>query len=434
MNLLSIAGSDPSSGAGIQSDVRTFTTLGNFPFTVITAITSQNTRKFGKVESVSSKMIKNQIDAIFSDFKIDAIKIGMVYDSPTIKILSKKLSRLNIPIILDPVLKSTTGGVLLKKDALNDYKKFLLPIGFIITPNLLEASILSGIKIKNSQDLKKSVLKIKKFGAKNIVVTGIDFEKNVISDCVFNGKKMNMISGKLYKQINHGSGCNFSAALTVAIAKGKNVFEAAKFAKKFTYESIKNSKKIGKGITITNSVKKPDKNIQLLEEAINDFTNIKKIYSLIPECQTNFVFSKNKIKSIKDILGVSGRIVKAGKEVIVAGTLRYGGSKHVGSALLEINKKFPQIKSAVNIKYDSKLIKLCKKKSFIVQSYDRKKEPTRIKRKENSSISWGIKNSLKNSSIPPDVIYHKGDFGKEPMIMVFGNDPSKVVEKIAKIL
>ena len=94
MNLLSIAGSDPSSGAGIQSDVKTFTSLGTHAFTVITSITSQNTKKFGKVEPVSSKMIKNQIDSIFSDFKIDAIKIGMVYDSTTIKAIHSKISKI----------------------------------------------------------------------------------------------------------------------------------------------------------------------------------------------------------------------------------------------------------------------------------------------------------------------------------------------------
>ncbi len=434
MNLLSIAGSDPSSGAGIQSDVKTFTSLGTHAFTVITSITSQNTTKFGKVEPVSSKMIKNQIDSIFSDFKIDAIKIGMVYDSTTIKAIYSKISKIGIPIVLDPVLKSTTGGILLKKNALYDYIKYLLPIAFIITPNFSEASILSGIKIKNKQDLNKSALKIKKFGVKNVIITGTNFEKNKISDFVLDGKKSYSISGKMLKLINHGSGCNFSAALTVAIARGNTLHKAVKFAKKYTHNSIKNSKKIGRGVTITYSTSKFDENKKILEDAINDFKNLKKIYSIIPECQTNFVYSKKKIRSTKDVLGISGRIVKAGKDIVIAGSLQYGGSKHVGSALLEINKKFPQTRSAVNVKYNSDLVKRCKKKSLVVQSYDRNKEPNKVKRKENASISWGIKQAIKNSVKPPDIIYHKGDFGKEPMIMIFGNNPLEVVEKVAKIL
>lgn len=434
MNILSIAGSDPSSGSGIQSDVKTFTSLDAYAFTAITSITSQNTRKFGMVEPVSSRMIKNQINSIFSDFKIDAVKIGMVYNSSTIKAIYSKLSKIKIPIILDPVLKSTTGGILLKKDALGDYKKFLIPIAFVITPNVPEASILSGIKIKNKQDLFKSALKIKKLGVKNVVITGSTFEKNKISDFVLDGKKNYSISGKKLKQINHGSGCNFSAALTVAIARENSLHGALKFAKKYTYDSIKYAQKIGKGIAITHSLSKFDENKKILEDGINDFKNLKKIYSVIPECQTNFVYSKKKIKSLKDVVGVSGRIVKAGKDVVLAGNLQYGGSKHVGSALLEINRKFPKTRSAVNIKYNSDLVKRCRKKSLVVQNYDRKNEPSKVKRKENSSISWGIKQAIKNSVKAPDIIYHKGDLGKESMIMIFGNNPNEVVEKVAKIL
>jgi hydroxymethylpyrimidine kinase / phosphomethylpyrimidine kinase / thiamine-phosphate diphosphorylase len=434
MNLLSIAGSDPSSGAGIQSDIKTFTSLGSYALTVITSVTSQNTTKFGNIKPISSKMITNQIDSIFSDFKIDAIKIGMVYNTSTIQAIFLKLSKTDTPIILDPIIKSTTGGRLIKKDALGHYKKYLIPIAHTITPNISEASTLAGINIKNNKDLLRSAIKIQDLGVKNVVITGVPFKQGEISDFVLEDSKQYFISGKKLDKMNHGSGCNFSSALTVAIASGKNLRNAVKFAKKFTYNSIKNSKKIGKGIPITHYTRKSDSNRKILEEAINDFQNFKNIYSIIPECQTNFVYAKEKIKTIKDILGVSGRIVKTGKDVVVAGGLEYGGSKHVASALLEVSKKFPQMRSAVNVKYDPILIDTCLKKGLLVKSYDRSKEPPNVKRKENKSISWGIKQSIKNSNIPPDIIFHKGDVGKEPMIMIFGRDPKGVIEKISKIM
>ena len=434
MNLLSIAGSDPSSGAGIQSDVKTITSLGGNALTVITSITSQNTSKFNKVEPVSPKMIKSQIDSIFSDFKIDAIKIGMVYSSEIIKVIYSKLSKIKIPIILDPVIESTTGGVLLKKDAVKDYIKFLIPLAYVITPNLSEASYLSRIKIKNKEDLLKSALKLKKMGAQNVIITGVNFEKNSMLDFILEEKKNYSNSGKKLGQINHGSGCNFSSALAIQIARGNSLQKASNFAKKYTFDSIKNSKKIGKGIPITHAKRKIDENKKILEEGIESFKNLKKIYSLIPECQTNFVYSKRKIRTSKDVLGVSGRIVKAGKELVVAGTLEYGGSKHVGSALIAVNRKFPEIRSAINIKYNSKLISSFRKKSLIVKNYNRDLEPKKLKQKENSSISWGINQAIKNSIKPPDIIYHKGDLGKEPMIMIFGITPNEVVRKIAKVL
>ena len=123
MNILSIAGSEPSSGAGIQNDIKTFSSLGVYGLVVITAITSQNTKKFSLVEKVSTEMIKSQLRSVLSDFKIDIIKIGMVYSSDVIKTIYFSLQNVKIPIVLDPVIESTTGGILLQKEVLYDFKK-----------------------------------------------------------------------------------------------------------------------------------------------------------------------------------------------------------------------------------------------------------------------------------------------------------------------
>jgi hydroxymethylpyrimidine/phosphomethylpyrimidine kinase len=432
MNVLSIGGSDPSSGAGIQGDVRTFTSLGAHGLTVVTAITSQNTVKFSKTEQVSSSMIKDQLDAVFSDFVVDAIKIGMVYKRSVIKDIYSELKNVKAPIILDPVIRSTTNGNLIEKNALNAYKKLLVPLAFVITPNVSEAKKLTGFKISTKNDALKCALKIRELGAKNVVITGNQFEKGRVDDFVLENTIHYSISGKKLQIVNHGSGCNYSASLAVAIAAGKPLQEAVKFAKNYSYNSIKNSKKIGKGILITNFKKSEIE--KSLSNSILDFKNLKNIYSLIPECQTNFVYSKPHPKSIRDILGISGRIVRAGKSVNVAGNLEYGASIHVASAILAVTKKFPLIRSALNLKYDSKIIKKFRDSDLTVLSYDRTKEPSHIKRKENSSILWGMKNSIKTTIIPPDIIFHKGDFGKEPMIIVFGKSPSEVIKKISSIL
>ena len=123
MNILSIGGSDPSSGAGIQSDIKTFSNHNVYGFTAVTAITSQNTRKVTSIEPVSTKSLRAQLDSILSDFHIDAIKIGMVYNSQIIKVIHSKLKSIKVPIVVDPIIKSTTGAILLKKSALYDYKK-----------------------------------------------------------------------------------------------------------------------------------------------------------------------------------------------------------------------------------------------------------------------------------------------------------------------
>ncbi len=424
MNILTIGGSDSSSGAGIQSDIRTFSDFGVYGFTVITAITSQNTTDVSNIEPVSVKSLKSQLDSILSDFHIDAIKIGMVYNSVIIKVIHSKLCNCHVPIIVDPIIKSTTGVTLLKKNALNNYKKMIIPLAHVITPNKYEAKILSGVT-----NMREAAKKIQKFGAESVIITGASTSKGKISDFILEKDREYKVTGKIIPVRNHGSGCNYSASIAVSLAKQNPLRYAVTTAKNYVYNSIKNSKNIGKGVRITHQKVSTEK-MELLE-SINNFKQIKNVHKIIPECQTNFVFAKKKSKTLRDVLGVSGRLVKSGKEVITAGEIIYGGSHHVGTAVIEVNKKFPNIRSGINIKFNSKIISKAKRCGLTTLNYDRNKESKKSKQKEGLSIKWGINFALKTKS--PDIIYHKGDIGKEPMILVFGETPDDVIRKISKI-
>jgi hydroxymethylpyrimidine/phosphomethylpyrimidine kinase len=267
-------------------------------------------------------------------------------------------------------------------------------------------------------------------GSKNIVITGLELKKKIVSDFIM-AEKPEFLEKRKIKTITHGSGCNYSASMLFSMVQGRSILESAKFAQKFTWDSIKNAQQFGKGVVITHRDQDP---IRFeLSNAIDRFTKIQKIYQRIPECQTNFVFSKKNPKSIKDILGISGRIVKNGVNVTKIGGLEYGGSKHVAMAALIMNKKFPAIRSALNLKFQKETIDKLNKNEFIVKNYDRTKEPKSIKNKEGSSIEWGINKAIKDSKIPPDAIFHKGDFGKEPMIIIFGTSPNTIIEKISSV-
>ena len=424
MNVLSIGGSDTSSGAGIQSDIKTFENHGVYGFTVITAITSQNTNKITEILPIPSRTVKSQLKSILDDFQIDAIKIGMVYNSNVIKAIHEIIKKVKCPIVVDPIIKSTTGTILLKKSAMNDFKKMIIPLATIITPNKKEAKILS-----EQNSIVNAAKKIQEMGAENVIITGSDETQNEINDFVLEENVSYNLKGKKIKIINHGSGCNYSASITASLAMNKTVHDCALFAKEYVFHSIKDSKSLGKGINITFTEKLHIE--KELSNSIVTFQNIKNISNLIPECQTNFVFSRINPKKTTDVLGISGRLVKSGKEVIQAGNIIFGGSQHVATAVLEVSKKFPDIRSAINIKYETKLIDKAKKKGLRVTNYDRSKESRSSKKKENSSIAWGVSSCLKSG--PPDIIYHKGDMGKEPMIIIFGNDPSEVIKKILLI-
>jgi hydroxymethylpyrimidine/phosphomethylpyrimidine kinase len=254
-----------------------------------------------------------------------------------------------------------------------------------------------------------------------------------VIDVFLEDKKFSIFSHVRMKFESHGGGCTFSAALCANVARGMKLSEAVDLARLFTLESIRNATKVGQGIAITRQLEANTTEAQL-SNAISEFCKIESIYQYIPECQTNFVYSSSNPKTLRDVIGLEGRIVKTGNRVAVAGHLKYGGSKHVASAVLQMMQKFPYIRSSLNIKYSDKIIKKAISKGLKASSYDRSKEPRVIREKEGSTMSWGIREAVTNLKTPPDIIFHKGGFGKEAMILIFGKSPIDVLGKILKIV
>jgi len=441
---LTIAGSDSSSGAGIQADIKTFSSLEVYGCTVITAITAQNTCGISSVEKVSPKMVKDQIQAILNDSKVDAIKIGMVYDKDIIVVVHDELKKCNTPIVLDPVFEAGAGGKLIRNEAFENFERLLIPLSELITPNIKEAVSLCNNKIQNENDMVDALYKIKKMGAKNVIIKGGHFpnsDKKSVTDFLLTDKNNKAIKFS-HPRINiseiHGAGCNFSSAVTAYLARGYRIEEACDISNKFIYESIKNTIKIGNGLLVVNPIFQLTKNakrynvIEELQFAVNCLEKEPKVFRLIPETQMNFVYAIDNARNLSDVAGVVGRLVRVEDSVRASSSVKCGASKHVGSALLRYLEKNPKYRSAINIKCDKKLIKICKS-LFKVSNYDRKNEPKNIKKQEGMSINWGIDYALKKNPVS-DCIYHDGDIGKEPMIILFGKNPSDILLKLKKIV
>jgi len=439
---LTIAGSDSSGGAGIQADIKTMSALGVYSCTVITAITAQNTLNVDHILPLSADIIKKQIMSVLSDIPIHAIKIGMVYNNEIITTVSDILKNSKIPIVLDPIISAGTGARLLEQEFLSDLKIKLLPICDVVTPNIHEAEKLSGIKIKNENDIKKTALKIQKLGAKNVVVKGGHFKNNdeVIVDTVLNDRgKFALIKNPRMKIVEtHGSGCNFSAALTAFLAMKFPMVMACLMANKYVHNSIVNTVKIGKGIPVNNPISLMYeescryKVIEELANAVDQLTSIKNFEKLIPESQSNIVYAIPNANNIDDVAGVNGRIVKAGDRSVPTSGIKFGASRHVASSILEYMKTNQLVRAALNIKNEKRILDKCNR-LFRVTHYERKWEPKTIKNREGKSISWGVSTALSKNP-DADIIYHTGDIGKEPMIIIFGQNPQEVVDKVKSIL
>lgn len=249
--VLTIAGSDSGGGAGIQADLKTFSALGTFGMSVITAITAQNTKAVTAVEDVSVGMVAAQLDAVFDDLFPDAVKIGMVSNIEIIRTIADKLDEYKMTtVVVDPVMVSKSGCNLMRPDARNVLIDKLVSRALVLTPNVPEAEVLTGMKITTPADMQAAAEKLYKHGAKNVVIKGghrLDIGGKSI-DVLFAGRQSIELIDTRYDTTNtHGTGCTFSSAIAALLARGLSVVDAVKGAKQFISRAIENSLTIGQG-------------------------------------------------------------------------------------------------------------------------------------------------------------------------------------------
>ncbi|MBW1919693.1 MAG: bifunctional hydroxymethylpyrimidine kinase/phosphomethylpyrimidine kinase [Deltaproteobacteria bacterium] len=245
--VLAVGGSDSSGGAGIQADIRTITSLGAHAFTAATAVTAQNSRGVLVIHRVPARVVLEQIQAVLHDLAPDAVKIGMLLSGTTAREVARVVKRNKLScVVLDPVLRASTGKALLEPAALSVLKKELLPVVSVVTPNLDEAQALSGKRVKNLKDMEEASKFIKGMGP-DVVITGGHLSKECV-DLFYDGKEFHRFrSSKIRTKYTHGTGCVFSSALATFLALGYNTFSSAKKAHDFTRQAIKEGYPSGRG-------------------------------------------------------------------------------------------------------------------------------------------------------------------------------------------
>ena len=247
--ILIIAGSDSSGGAGIQADIKTVTSLGSYALTAITAVTIQNTKGVKSVIAIRPNEIKNQIIYSAKDIKPDAIKIGMLHSKLVIKKVLESLNKLNIKkIVLDPVMIAKGGAKLIDNEAIIFLKKNLLNKVSLITPNIPEAEVLTGIKIKNKEDMIFAANKLINFGVKNVLIKGGHLNTEKVDDVFLNRSDFKIFTSKRFKTKNtHGTGCTLSSAVATFFSCGKSIKKACELGIKYVNSAILTNPKYGKG-------------------------------------------------------------------------------------------------------------------------------------------------------------------------------------------
>ncbi|MFN4045915.1 MAG: bifunctional hydroxymethylpyrimidine kinase/phosphomethylpyrimidine kinase [Acidilobaceae archaeon] len=442
---LTIAGSDSGGGAGIQADLKTFAVMGVHGMSAITSITAQNTREVRAIHDIPPEVVAAQIEAVADDIGVDAAKTGMLSNSSIIRAVARTVDKYGFPLVVDPVMIAKSGAPLLREDSVEALVGEMVPRATVITPNRMEAERLTGLTIRALSDAREAArIIVEELGAEASVVKGGHLEGSESVDVLYyKGGFYEFKAPRISKKTDHGTGCAFSAAIAAGLAKGRDVVEAVRVAKQFITMAVDYGLELGGGHGPVNpvawmAIPAERYNVLLeLEGAVEILkSNSRVVAKLIPEVQTNIVMALPKpyARTPLDVAGIPGRIGRFKDTITIPGKPEFGASSHVARAVLVAMDFDPEIRSAINIKYDDEVREAVERLGYTWSYYDRREEPEEVRRIEGATIPWGMRVAIERAGGKvPDVIYDYGAHGKEPITKIFGKNAREVAEKTVKI-
>ncbi len=438
--VLSIAGFDPTSGAGVVSDVKTIEALGGYGLAVVTCIAIQDTRGVVKILPLDPQDVAMQIDVIVNDVAVDGVKVGALPNEYVIDVVADRVSKLGVPLVLDPVLAPTKGPRFLEGPGIEALRERLLPIATLVTPNVKEAEELLGKTIDSEEKLVEAARAIvEELGTKAALIKGFKCRGEVLDALYVDDGTQRIFSRKDLGFDVHGLGCVLSSAIATYLAMGMKLIEAVEKGIEYAIYVARTSLHIGSGRPCPNHLAKLKRDSYVL----NSLKSIKEalallernsdvVANLVPEVGMNIVEAPPYplATSIEDCVGVEGRIHKVGTRIKPCGCIWMGVSSHVARAILEAQKLDPSIRACANIKPFNGIEEIAKELGLEIVFVDRREEPKEIKEVEGASIPWIVREAYRIKGAIPDVIYDRGDVGKEPMARVFGKSAVEVAKKI----
>jgi hydroxymethylpyrimidine/phosphomethylpyrimidine kinase len=436
---LTIAGSDSGGGAGVQADIKTFGAFNVFGTTVIAGITAQNSSGVRRTFDVPPDAVAAQLSAVLSDQRPAAVKTGMLCNEAIVEVVISQLRRRRpANLVVDPVIHSTSGVALLTERGVVALRKQLLPLALLVTPNISEAEILSGIRLRQPADRIKVARAILKLGVRSVLIKG-GHARGAPEDFYFDGKRTELFGGeRLGDGEFHGTGCVLSAAITAGLALGKKPIEAIRDAKRFIIFAIRRAVTTGRGnpsvdpLAVVRDGGARWDLFQRVSAALDRFKTAR-IGDLIPEVQSNLGVGLEGAEVWDDVIAVPGRIIRLDDDAVTVAPPRFGASRHVANIVLTVMRHNPTLRAVMNIRYTPEILQACRSLRFKIGSFDRSEEPQRVKRKEGSSLEWGTDHAILRYGSVPDIIYDLGGMGKEEMVRVMAPDVETLVERVMAI-
>jgi len=446
--VLVIAGSDSSGGAGLQADLKALDHLGVHGAAAVTCVTSQSSTRVATVYPLSAGAVVDQATEVLRDMHISAVKCGVLYSEEVVRAVADLVVDRNLRAVVDPVLAATSGGRLAHDGVAAAYMRFLVPEAWCVTPNAHEAQALVGRPASLPGGAARAARRLVDAGAASAVVKGghLRRSRSVVDTIAYRaGRKVRverLASPRLPGEL-HGAGCHFASLMAGVAAHGRDPAQSFRVAHRLVQAMVARSERPGRGPRFLRTppqrfVVEPQKAparasmAWALAESLLELGAVLRPHHLA-EVGLNFGYATWGARRAGDVCAVDGRVVVSEGRAVLAGPIRFGGSRHVARILLACQREAPTLRAALNLRPPDGLERRAGRARLELAAFDRADEP-RSRARKSSTMSWGTREALRRSRRLPDLIADGGADGKEPMVRVLGKDPADVVAKVAKLL
>jgi hydroxymethylpyrimidine/phosphomethylpyrimidine kinase len=380
------------------------------------------------------EFVSKQLDTIMRDFDVRWAKTGMLSNADIIKAVEAGIKRHKLNVVVDPVMTSATGAPLIQENAIEALIA-LLRCAEVVTPNIPEAEMLSGIKIRSKGDMRRAAKAIARLGPRAVLIKGGHLKGQEIVDVLYTEGKFTEFSGpRIASEPTHGTGCSLAAAITAELTKSADLKTAVSRAKEFVAEGIKNRLRVGRGLRVIGPASPPPPGAEQSEIHKEVWAAAKLLSAeplfvrLLPEVGSNIAMASPSAKKASEVVGLSGRIVRAGNRPCLTGFPTLGGSEHMANIVLTAMRYNPKIRAALNIRFSEEALRACRRLGLRVSEFSRGGEPRGAK-----TMVWGTRQAIEKAGGVPDVIFDRGAVGKEAMIRLLGKSAMEVAERALKI-
>ncbi|ELY68031.1 bifunctional hydroxymethylpyrimidine kinase/phosphomethylpyrimidine kinase [Natrinema versiforme] len=431
---LTIAGSDSGGGAGIQADLATMAAHGVFGTSAITAVTAQNTRGVESSFVLPIEEVEAQFAAVTDDFAVGAAKTGMLATTEVIETVANRAREFDFPLVVDPVMVATSGDRLLEPEAERAYED-LLGAATLVTPNADEAEVLTDIAVTDEESARKAGEAILETGVDAVLVKGGHVPGERVQDVlVTDGTTRAFEHPRIDTDATHGSGCALAAAIAARLATGEPLETAVEGATDFLARAVRYYYDVGEGHGAVNHMA-PLRNEAAREltaeevQAVVDRFVDADAAALVPEVGMNVVGATPYAESVAETAAVEGRITRTLSGIQPNRGVRFGASSHVARFLLSAREFVPDLRFAVNCRFDADVEAALEALEWPVAEYDRGEQPDAVADTEGSTMGWGARQAFADRDEPPAAVVDRGEVGKEALVKLVAEGPETLAER-----